>query len=163
MRSSMWPPHARPTSNATSSATPKAAILACPLFSTFSASSKTAPSMHPLETEPAILPERVTSILEPSGRGLEPHVSTTVATAISSPSRVHSLSSLNTSLTAGARSASPSDRQLRGGDRSPAGGGRMPGTHPRPPRARTLTAARDPPSLGGALAPPTDTGPQHLE
>src|SRR5260370_1185953 len=88
MKTSMCPPHARPTSNATSSATPNAASLGSPLLRTFCASSNTAPSMHPLDTEPAILPERVISILEPSGRGLEPHVSTTVATAPSSPSRV---------------------------------------------------------------------------
>ena len=96
-KTSMCPPHARPTSNATSSATPKAASFGFPVLSTFWASSKTAPSMQPLETEPAILPDRVTTIFDPSGRGLEPHVSTTVASAISSPSRVHCSSSLKTS------------------------------------------------------------------
>src|SRR5487761_202055 len=55
--------------------------------------------MQPLETEPAILPERVTTIFEPSGRGLEPHVSTTVARAMSSPACVHSFSSPRTSRT----------------------------------------------------------------
>src|SRR5581483_4337825 len=95
---SIWPPHASPTSNATSSATPNAAIFGVPFFRTFCASSNTAPSMQPLETEPAIFPDRVTTIFEPSGRGLEPHVSTTVASAISSPSLVHCSSSPNTSL-----------------------------------------------------------------
>src|SRR5439155_25938810 len=90
---SMWPPQASPTSNATSSATPKAAIFGSPDFSTFCASSNTAPSMHPFETEPAILPERVTAIREPSGRGLEPHVSTTVASAICSFASFHARSS----------------------------------------------------------------------
>ena len=89
MKTSMWPPHASPTSKATSSATPNAAIFGLPLFSTFCASSNTAPSMQPLDTEPAILPERVTTIFEPSGLGLEPQVSITVAMATSSPSRVH--------------------------------------------------------------------------
>src|SRR6266567_606611 len=39
--------------------------------------------MQPLETEPAILPSELTIILEPRGRGLEPQVSTTVASAMS--------------------------------------------------------------------------------
>src|ERR1700730_11116521 len=93
----MCPPQARPTSNATSSATPNAATLGCPLFSTFWASSKTAPSIHPLDTEPAIWPDRVTTILEPSGRGLEPQVSTTVAKATPAPALVHWFSSDSTS------------------------------------------------------------------
>src|SRR5439155_15423890 len=80
------------------SATRKAAIFGVPDCRTYWASSYTAPSMQPLETEPAILPDRVTSIFEPSGLELEPQVSITVAMAISSPSRVHSLSSLRTSL-----------------------------------------------------------------
>src|SRR5579859_4908953 len=53
--------------------------------------------MQPLETEPAIFPDLVTTIREPSGRGLDPHVSTTVATAISSPAVDHSFSSVRTS------------------------------------------------------------------
>src|SRR5207245_6736267 len=93
----MWPPHASPTEKATSSVTPNAASLGLPAFNTFCASSKTAPSMQPFDTEPAIFPERVTAILEPSGRGLDPHVSTTVARAISSPAALHSSSSASTS------------------------------------------------------------------
>src|SRR5438309_6913080 len=124
MKTSIWPPHASPTSNATSSATPKAAIFGVPDFRTFCASSKTAPSMQPLETEPAILPERVTSILEPSGLGLDPHVSMTVATAMSSPPAIHSFSSSKTSLIAGSCCRSPFDRPLRGGSPSPSQGGK---------------------------------------
>src|SRR5713101_8691047 len=97
MKTSMCPPHASPTENATSSATPKAATLGWPDFNTFCASSNTAPSMQPFETEPAIFPDRVTTIFEPRGRGLEPHVSTTVARAISSLFSVHVFSSLKTS------------------------------------------------------------------
>src|SRR6185312_3994428 len=89
----MWPPHASPTSNATSSATPNAAMRPFPALSTFWPSSKPAPSMQPFETEPAILPDLVTAIFEPMGLGLEPHVSTTVARAISSPASVQSRSS----------------------------------------------------------------------
>src|SRR5260370_5993956 len=97
MKTSMGPPQASPTENATSSATPKAATFGSRAFNTFCASSNTAPSMHPLETEPAIFPDRVTTIFEPRGRGLDPHVSTTVASAISSLSSVQVFSSLRTS------------------------------------------------------------------
>src|ERR1700682_5073789 len=93
----MCPPQARPTSNATSSATPNAATFGSRLFSTFCASSKTAPSSQPVAPDPAILPERVPTIFEPRGRGLEPHVSTTVASAISSPALLHSVNSVSTS------------------------------------------------------------------
>src|SRR2546428_9838371 len=64
--------------------------------------------MQPFETEPAILPDRVTTIFEPSGRGLEPHVSTTVARAISSLSAVHDVSSLSTSRISPSPSCGPS-------------------------------------------------------
>src|SRR5260370_26832894 len=53
--------------------------------------------MQPFDTEPAILPDRVTTILEPRGRGLEPQVSTTVASATCSPAFVQAFSSLRTS------------------------------------------------------------------
>src|ERR1700694_4536581 len=91
----MCPPQARPTSNATSSATPNAATLGCPLFSTFWACSKTAPSIHPLDTEPAIWPDRVTTILETSGRGLGPQVSATGETTTSSPPLRHPVTPLS--------------------------------------------------------------------
>src|SRR5260370_684022 len=108
-KTSIWPPHASPTENATSSATPKAASLGLPAFITFCASSNTALSMQPFETEPAILPDRVTTIFEPSGRGLDPQVSTTVARAISSLFSVHVFSSVRTSRT----SLSPPPRRPR--------------------------------------------------
>src|SRR5258706_5888468 len=53
--------------------------------------------MQPLDTEPAILPDLVTTIFEPRGRGLEPQVSTTVASATCSPAFVQAFSSLRTS------------------------------------------------------------------
>src|SRR5579884_2044818 len=84
-KTSMWPPQARPTSKATSSATPYSTSRGRSDVSTSWATSNTAPSMQPLDTEPAIRPELLTSILEPSGLGLEPHVSTTVARATRSP------------------------------------------------------------------------------
>ena len=57
--------------------------------------------MQPLETDPAIRPELETTIFEPSGRGLEPQVSTTVASATRSPAAVQLLTSSSTSLTRG--------------------------------------------------------------
>src|SRR5216683_1937662 len=69
MKTSMCPPQARPTEKARSSATPKAASL----------------------------PDLVTTIFEPRGRGLEPQVSTTVASATCSPASVQAFSSVRTS------------------------------------------------------------------
>ena len=96
-KTSMCPPQASPTSNARSSATPNSRSFGCPAARTFWASSNTAPSMHPLDTDPAMRPDRLTSILEPRGRGLEPQVVTTVAIATSSPAARHSRYSLATS------------------------------------------------------------------
>src|SRR5262249_45641439 len=47
--------------------------------------SATAPSTQPPLTEPAILPPAVSAIADPAGRGAEPHVWITVATATRSP------------------------------------------------------------------------------
>ena len=56
-----------------------------PPASTLCASSTTAPSTQPPETEPAISPREPTANLAPSGRGAERRVRTTVASATSSP------------------------------------------------------------------------------
>ena len=56
-----------------------------PPSSTLCASPTTAPSTQPPETEPAISPREPTANLEPSGRGAERRVRTTVASATSSP------------------------------------------------------------------------------
>jgi hypothetical protein len=53
------------------------------------AASATAPSMQPPDTLPAIRPEAVTAKRDPAGRGELPQVSTTVASATSSPSAAH--------------------------------------------------------------------------
>src|SRR3978361_179390 len=68
----MVPPQDRPTFHAVSSATPNSSILGWPLAITSSASVTTAPSTQPPETEPKNVP---------AGRGAEPQVSTTVASA----------------------------------------------------------------------------------
>ena len=54
------------------------------------ASSTTAPSTQPPETEPSNRPSPSTTIWLPTGRGDEPHVAITVARATSFPFRIHS-------------------------------------------------------------------------
>src|SRR5271156_989052 len=75
------PPQDRPTFQAASSATPNSSILELPLAITSSASVTTAPSTQPPETDPKNVPSSLITRLEPAGRGAEPQVSTTVASA----------------------------------------------------------------------------------
>src|SRR5205085_6967490 len=77
----MVPPQDSPTFQAVSSATPNSSILGLPLAITSSASVTTAPSTQPPETEPKNVPSSLMTRLEPAGRGAEPQVSTTVASA----------------------------------------------------------------------------------
>src|SRR3954462_8996158 len=77
----MVPPQDSPTFQAVSSATPNSSILGLPLWITSSASVTTAPSTQPPETEPRNVPSSLMTRLEPAGRGAEPQVSTTVASA----------------------------------------------------------------------------------
>src|SRR5215218_1774883 len=77
----MVPPQDRPTFQAVSSATPNSSILGLPLAITSSASVTTAPSTQPPETDPKNVPSSLMTRLEPAGRGAEPQVSTTVASA----------------------------------------------------------------------------------
>src|ERR1700755_2267493 len=77
----MVPPQDRPTFHAVSSATPNSSILGWPLAITSSASVTTAPSTQPPDTEPRNVPLSLMTRLEPAGRGAEPQVSTTVASA----------------------------------------------------------------------------------
>src|SRR6201981_1821279 len=79
------PPHDRPTCQAVSSATPNSSIFGLPLSITSSASVTTAPSTQPPDTEPRKLPSPSMTRFEPTGRGAEPQVSTTVASATSRP------------------------------------------------------------------------------
>src|SRR5438309_2222133 len=144
----MWPPHASPTEKATSSVTPNAASLGLPAFNTFCASSNTAPSMHPFDTEPAILPDLVTAIFEPSGRGLDPHVSTTVASAISSPASLHAFNSSRTS-----RIATSELRDCRGRLEG-ARGHRALARYARPGSRRSMEAP-PPYRASGADSPPS--------
>src|SRR5215475_1597216 len=77
----MVPPQDRPTFQAVSSATPNSSIFGWPEAITSSASVTTAPSTQPPETEPRKVPSSLMTRLEPAGRGAEPQVSTTVASA----------------------------------------------------------------------------------
>src|SRR5258707_1058731 len=79
------PPQDRPTFHAVSSATPNSSILGWPLAITSSASVTTAPSTQPPDTEPRKVPSSLMTRLEPAGRGAEPQVSTTVASATPCP------------------------------------------------------------------------------
>src|SRR6185312_5585863 len=82
----MVPPQDRPTFHAVSSATPNSRTFGLPLSITSSASVTTAPSTQPPDTLPRKFPSLSITRLEPTGRGAEPQVSTTVASATPRPS-----------------------------------------------------------------------------
>src|SRR4029077_27840 len=92
------PPHDRPTCQAVSSATPNSSIFGLPLSITSSASVTTAPSTQPPETDPRKFPSPSIMRFEPTGRGAEPQVSTTVASATSRPSLRQSSAALRMSV-----------------------------------------------------------------
>src|SRR5215468_5917355 len=79
------PPQASPTSQAWSLLTPKSRSRGLPSRITSSASLTTAPSTQPPETEPTMAPLSSTASLAPTGRGEEPQVVTTVASATLEP------------------------------------------------------------------------------
>src|SRR4029079_11575124 len=82
----MRPPQARPTAQASSSDTPNSSRRGLPSFIAAWASRTTAPSMHPPDTEPIIAPFSSTARWLPAGRGEDPQVETTVASATPLPS-----------------------------------------------------------------------------
>src|SRR5580693_4642450 len=102
----MVPPQDRPTFQAVSSATPNSSIFGLPLSITSSASVTTAPSTQPPDTEPRKLPSSSMTRLEPTGRGAEPQVSTTVASATALPFLRQSSAALRMSLSVESMSAS---------------------------------------------------------
>src|SRR6266550_7799366 len=77
----MVPPQARPTAQASSLLTPNFRLRGLPSLSAASAAAMTEPSTHPPETEPVNAPSSRTAIWLPAGRGAEPHVRVTVASA----------------------------------------------------------------------------------
>src|SRR5438270_4153436 len=91
------PPQESPTFQAVSSATPNSSVLGLPLSITSRASVTTAPSTQPPDTEPRKLPWSSITRLEPTGRGAEPQVSTTVATATPRPAFFQSSAALRMS------------------------------------------------------------------
>src|SRR5437764_366560 len=93
----MVPPHESPTCQAASSATPSSGALGLRLSITSSASVTTAPSTQPPETLPRKLPWSSITRLEPTGRGAEPQVSTTVASATPRPALRQSSAALRMS------------------------------------------------------------------
>src|SRR5688572_108306 len=102
----MVPPQERPTFQAASSATPNSSVLALPLSITSIASVTTAPSTQPPETEPRKLPSSSITRFEPTGRGAEPQVSTTVASATPFPALRQSSAALRISSSLASISAS---------------------------------------------------------
>src|ERR1700722_9862693 len=93
----MVPPQDSPTFQAVSSATPNSRVLALPDSMTSIASVPTAPSTQPPETEPRKLPSPSITRLDPTGRGAEPQVSTTVASATPRPALRQSSAALRMS------------------------------------------------------------------
>ena len=83
----MRPPQASPTAKASASDTPKSSRRGRPSPSASSASATTAPSTQPPETEPTMLASPPTASCAPTGRGAEPQVSITVASAAPRPAR----------------------------------------------------------------------------
>src|SRR5882672_9159644 len=77
----MVPPQASPTAQASSLLTPNFKLRALPSPSAASASAITEPSTHPPDTEPENAPSSRTAIWLPAGRGAEPQVRVTVASA----------------------------------------------------------------------------------
>src|ERR1700758_4743519 len=104
----MVPPQESPTFQAVSSATPNSSIFGWPLSMTSSASVTTAPSTQPPDTEPRKLPSSSMTKLEPTGRGAEPQVSTTVASATALPFLRQSSAALRMSLSVESMAASVS-------------------------------------------------------
>src|SRR5580700_11338753 len=94
----MVPPQESPTFQAVSSATPNSSTFGWPLSITSSASVTTAPSTQPPDTEPRKLPSSSMTRFEPTGRGAEPQVSTTVASATALPFLRQSSAALRMSL-----------------------------------------------------------------
>src|SRR5579864_5905792 len=93
----MVPPQESPTFQAVSSATPNSSIFGLPLEITSSASVTTAPSTQPPETEPRNVPSSLITRLDPAGRGADPQVSTTVASATPWPAFCQSSAALRMS------------------------------------------------------------------
>src|SRR6195256_6609597 len=87
----MVPPQASPTAQASSLLTPNFKLRDLPSPSAASASAMTEPSTHPPETEPVNAPSSRTAIWLPAGRGAEPQVRVTVASATLCLALIHAV------------------------------------------------------------------------
>src|SRR5438045_3989087 len=117
-KTSISPPHGSPTSHASSSAIPYETSLGRPLAKTSVAWVATSLSTHPPETDPASSPLSETASFDPSGRGADRRVATTVASATAFPSaRQRSIAS-STSRTRLSLAASPRAPSSAAGRRS---------------------------------------------
>src|SRR5262249_18455189 len=84
-KTSMMPPHVRPTANASSSVTPYRCSTGRPDSTTSCARSYTAPSTQPPLTLPTASPPPETAMAAPAGRGADFQVRTTVANPNGAP------------------------------------------------------------------------------
>ena len=84
-KTSISPPQGSPTAQASSSLIPYEMSFGSPVANTSCACANTSPSTQPPETEPKNVPSSLMTRLEPAGRGAEPQVSTTVASAARPP------------------------------------------------------------------------------
>src|SRR5439155_9840336 len=145
-KTSISPPQGRPTPIASSSEIPYVSSFGSPVFRTSCACSKTSPSTQPPDTEPQIWPLSETANFEPTGRGAESRVATTVATATRSPcSRQRSTSwAISFTRRASSRFRRARQRARRGSRRcARAGTGRRTGG-PRACRPRVARSRRAP-------------------
>src|SRR6187399_315428 len=108
----MVPPQDKPTFQADSSATPNSSVRGLPLSITSIASVTTAPSTQPPDTEPRKLPWSSITRLEPTGRGAEPQVSTTVASATPRPAFFQSAAAFRMSSSLASMFESPCSAML---------------------------------------------------
>src|SRR5918997_96890 len=149
------PPQDKPACQAVSSATPNSKVRGLPSAMTSSASVITAPSTQPPETEPRNEPSPSMARWLPTGRGAEPQVSTTVASATSRPERHQASASrrMSVSVESIMRSSSSQTRAARSGTvRNIEWGHR----NAMPPERRAPYSSS---SSGGALRQPEDLVP----
>src|SRR5436190_3690819 len=118
-KTSISPPHGSPTSHASSSAIPYETSLGRPLAKTSVAWVATSLSTHPPDTDPASSPLSETAIFDPSGRGADRRVATTVASATAFPSARHRFTASRASRTRLSLPTPVSLLEHRGAGRAP--------------------------------------------
>src|SRR4051794_13867401 len=145
-KTSISPPQGSPISQASSSAIPYEIKRGSPPAITSAACTATSPSTQPPETEPKSSPLSETTSFEPTGRGAERLVATTVASAIRSPCASRRFISSRTPATRSAYRRPPGRRLGRHepcGGQAPDERGRAQVQRGRPEAAR-VRPGRDP-------------------